>query len=87
MYWCLIYLSRIKRFVGGIIVAEEAHVDEGYEKTGGYSWAFSIIRYPLVKNEQHQVAKQADHEDDLRNKSQVDVQRFIKVPSHIDKHN
>lgn len=83
-YWC-VYLSRVKWLVGGIVVTEEAHVDEGYKKTGGFFWNLGIICQPLVKNEQHQVAKQTDHEDDLRNKTQVDIQRFFEVPSHVDK--
>lgn len=80
-----VYLSRVKCLVGGIVVTEETHVDEGYKKTGGFFWALGIISQPLVKNEQHQVTKQTEHEDDLRNKTQVDVQRFFEVPSHVDK--
>ena len=63
-----------------VAVAEQEHVDEGDEDAGRSTGVACVISQPLVEHEQHQVAKQADHEDDLRDEAKVDVQGLIEVP-------
>ena len=54
------------------------HIDERYEDgrstTGGGSYiSSSTIPYPLMENKQHQVHKQAEQEQQLRNEFTVDI--------------
>lgn len=74
-------LSAVERLVGGVVVVEEEHVDEGDEEAGGVPGGRRIVRDPLVEDEDDQVAEQAGHEDDLRDEAQVDVQRLVEVPA------
>lgn len=74
-------LSAVERLVGGVVVVEEEHVDEGDEEAGGVPGGRRIVRDPLIEDEDHQVAEQAGHEDDLRDEAQVDVQRLVEIPA------
>lgn len=74
-------LSAVERLVGGVVVVEEEHVDEGDEEAGGVPGGQSIVRDPLVEDEDDQVAEQAGHEDDLRDEAQVDVERLVEIPA------
>lgn len=74
------HLSSVEGFVGGVVVVEEAHVDEVDEQAGSILGGESIVRRPFVEDQQDQVAEQAEHEDYLWDEAQEDVQRFLEVP-------
>lgn len=74
-------LSAVERLVGGVVVVEHEHVDEGDEEAGGVPGGRSIVRDPLIEDEDDQVAEQAGHEDDLRDEAQVDVERLAEIPA------
>lgn len=73
-------LPAVERPVGGVVVLEEEHVDEGDEEAGGQPGGASVVRHPLVEDQDDQVAEEAGHEDDLRDEAQVDVHRLVEVP-------
>lgn len=75
------YLSTVEGFVGGVVIVEEEHVDEGNEDAGSILGGACSERQPLIKDENDEVAKQAGHEDDLWDESEVDVQWPVKVPA------
>lgn len=77
---CVCYLSSVQWQIGGVVVVEEEHVDEGDEEAGCVSGGLGVVGHPLVEDQQHQVAKETGHEDDLWDEAQVDVQRLLKVP-------
>lgn len=78
-------LSSVKRFVCGVTVVEEEHVNKGNEETRSIPGGACIIGKPLIDDQNDKVAKEAAHEDDLWNESQVDVQWLVKIPE--EKHN
>lgn len=74
------HLSTVKGLVGGVIVVEEAHVDEVDKQAGGILGGEGVIGRPLVEDQQDEVAKQAGHEHDLWDEAQEDVQGLLEVP-------
>lgn len=74
-------LPTVERPIAGVVVVEEEHVDEGDEEAGGLPGVASIVRHPLVEDQDDQVAEEAGHEEDLRNEAQVDVQWLVEVPA------
>ena len=76
------YLSSVEGLIGWVVVVEQEHVDEGDEEAGGISGGLGVVGQPLVEDEQRQVAKEAAHEDDLRDEAQVDVQRLLEVATN-----
>ena len=79
MYVTVSDLSCVQRFVTGVVVVEQEHVDEGDEEAGSVPGYACVVPDPLIEDEDGQVAEQAGHEDDLRDEAQVDVQRLIEV--------
>lgn len=75
------YLSTVEGFVGGVVIVEEEHVDEGDEDAGSILGGVRGERQPLIKDENDEVAEQAGHEDDLWDESEVDIQRPVEVPA------
>lgn len=73
-------LSCVERFVTGVVVVEEEHVDEGNEETRGVLGYPRVVREPLVEDQNGQVAEQAGHEDNLWDESQVDIKRLLEIP-------
>lgn len=66
-------LPPVQRFDCGVVVVEEKHVDEGDEETGSVSGRLSVVRQPLIEDEDGEVTEETGHEDDLRDEAQVDV--------------
>lgn len=54
-------------------VFEEEHVDEADKEAGCQPGVASVICHPLVEDQDDQVAKEASHEDDLRDEAEVDI--------------
>lgn len=73
-------LPTVERPVGGVVVLEEEHVDEGDEEAGCHPGGVSVVCHPLVEDQDDQVAKEAGHEDDLGDEAHVDVKWLVKVP-------
>ena len=71
--------------VGGVVIVEQEHVDEGDEKTGSISGGVSVVGQPLIEDQNDQVAKQTGHEHNLWDEAQVDVQGFLEIPSENNK--
>ena len=76
-----VYLSPVQGLVGGVVVVEEAHVDEVDEQAGRLLGGEGVVGRPLVEDQQNQVPKQAGHEHDLWDEAQEDVQRLLEVPA------
>lgn len=62
------------------ITLHEEHVYEVDEDAWGPSGVRSRKKQPLVENHEHQVAKQTQQEQELRDKYQVQAVRLPKVP-------
>lgn len=73
-------LPAVERPVGGVVVLEEEHVDEGNEETGCRPGGAGVVCHPFVEDQDDQVAEEAGHEDNLRDEAHVDVQWLVKVP-------
>lgn len=67
------------------ITLHEEHIYKVDEDAGGMSGVLSRENQPLVEYHEHQVAKQAQQEQELRKKHQVQVVLFPKVPVFVDK--
>ena len=76
------YLSGVEHGAG-VTVAEQEHVDEGDEDAGRGPGVAGVVGQPLVEHQHHQVAEQADHEHDLRDEAEVDVQGLVEVPGRV----
>ena len=74
------HLSPVQGLVGRVIVVKETHVDEVDEQTGSVLGSKGVICRPLVEDQQGKVSKQAEHEDDLWDEPQKDVQWLLEVP-------
>ena len=74
-----VYLARVE-LGARVAVAEQEHVDEGDKDAGRGAGGAGVVGQPLVEHQQHQVAKQADHEHDLGDEAEVDVQGLVEVP-------
>lgn len=74
-------LPSVERFVTGVVVVEEEHVDKGDEQAGSVPGGARVVRHPLIEDQDDEVAEQTGHEDDLWDESQVDVQRLLEIPA------
>lgn len=48
---CVSDLPSVERFVSGVIVAEEEHVDEGDKETGSILWHEYSVGSPLIEDQ------------------------------------
>lgn len=60
---------------------EQEHVNELDQDAGGLSRGLCGVCQPLVDDHEDQVPKDAEHEQDLRDGDQVDVEILPKVPT------
>lgn len=60
-------------------LCEQEHVYEMNEDAGSKFRIGGRVRNPLVDHQEHQVAKQADHEDELRDEHKEDFVDLTKV--------
>lgn len=60
---------------------EQEHVNELDQDAGGLSRGLCRVCQPLVDDHEDQVPKDAEHEQDLRDGHQVDVELLPKVPA------
>lgn len=67
------------------ITLHEEHVYEVDEDAWGLSGVLSREDQPLVDDHEHQIAKQTQQEQELREKYQVQVVFLPKVPVFVDK--
>ena len=60
---------------------EQEHVNELDQDARGLSRGLCRVCQPLVNDHENQVPKDAEHEQDLRHRDQVDVELLPKVPA------
>lgn len=60
-------------------LCEEEHVYEVNEDAGSELGIGRCVRNPLIDHQEHQVAKEADHEDELRDEHKEDFVDLAKV--------
>lgn len=72
-------LSWVKR--SHILPLHHKHVDEVDEDAGRLAGVPRAVRQPLVDNHEHQVAEEAEEEEQLGNKQQVDAELLSEVPA------
>lgn len=70
-------LSRVER--RDVLPLHDEHVDEVDEDAGSLAGVFCPICDPLVDNHEDQVAKETEHEEQLRNKQQVNIKLLPEV--------
>lgn len=73
------YLPSVQQYI--IITLHHKHVDKMDEDAWSQIRVCSRIRQPLVNDHKHKVSEKRDHEDQLRNKYQVDAADILKVPA------
>lgn len=72
-------LSRVER--GHVLPLHHKHVDEVDEDAGCLAGVPRAVRQPLVDNHEDQVAEEAEKEEQLRHKQQVDAELLFEVPA------
>lgn len=72
-------LSRIER--SHVLPLHHKHVDEVDEDTGRLAGVPRAVRQPLVDNHEDQVAEEAEEEEQLGDKQQVDAELLSEVPA------
>lgn len=75
------YLTSVQRFVTGVVIVEEEHVNECDEEAGSILGGVRSEGDPLIKDKNDQVAKQAGHKNNLWDESKVDIQWLFEVPA------
>lgn len=73
------HLSSIELWVAGV-VCEEEHVYEVDEYTGSYFGLVGSVDNPLEDDHKHQVSKQTQHEEQLRDQHEEHTAYLAKVP-------
>lgn len=79
----LAYLPMEECPIGGTL-REEEHVDKVNEDAGGRGGPVGPDLQPLVDNEEHEVAEEAQQEDELRQCLQQKPVGLAKVPVEMD---
>lgn len=72
-------LSRVER--SHILPLHHKHVDEVDEDAGRLAGVPRAVRQPLVDNHEDQVAEEAEEEEQLGDKQQVDAELLSEVPA------
>lgn len=60
---------------------EEEHIDELDEDAGGLPGRGGRVHQPLIDDHEEQVAKDAQHEEQLRDRDQEDIKLLPEVPA------
>lgn len=72
-------LSRVER--RHVLPLHHKHVDEVDEDAGCLAGVPRAVRQPFVDNHEDQVAEEAEEEEQLRHKQQVDAELLFEVPA------
>lgn len=71
-------LSRVER--SDVFALHDEHVDEVDEDAGSLAGLAGAVRQPLVDDHENQVAEEAEQEEQLGQKQQVDVEFLLEMP-------